>query len=238
MPSSLHRPRRNRRPPARGAHRTLTVGGAVRRAWDIGPLRRELVRRLVALCVAVSVATSTVVSHRQGLELAEAWGEVGAVLVVDEPVAAGEPLEGRVSPVHFPLRLLPDGSLAELPRDATASVDLGPGDVLTDRRTHRGPAGTDPGATGARALVPVALQGREGAAPAELTVDDAVDVIAPGGLTTTGEREPARVVASAAVVRSVDAAAVTLDVAADDVPGLADALLHGPVVLTVLTDES
>jgi len=179
----------------------------------------------------MTVATAT---HRHGLELADRWGATTTVLVLDSPVASGDPVLDHARAVEAPVELVPDGHLEALPADARAAIDLGENEILTRRRVR---VGGDRGTTGPgrhRALVPVPLHGRDGAAPAELAVDDVVDVIAPGAPTAAGGRGPARSVAAGALVRSVDAAAVTLEVATSDVAELADALLGGPVVLTVV----
>lgn len=198
------------------------------------PNRRAAIRRGGALLVAIAVLSVATTMHRRGLELVDRWGEVTPVLVLDSPVSAGERVRGHVHVAHAPSLLVPEGHLDQLPDGARATTDLVDGEILTRHRvrTDGDRNGTGPGHQ--RALVPVPLHGREGAAPSELAPGDVVDVIGPGPPTPAGGREPARTVAAGALVRSLDAAAVTLEVAAADVPGLADALLGGPVVLTVV----
>lgn len=220
---------------ARSAHRPRPTRG--RRALGLlrtSPNRRAAMRRGAALLVAVTVLSVAASTHRRGLELADRWGEPTRVLVLDAPVPAGELVLGHVRAVQAPSPLVPAGHVDELPPDARAATDLVDGEILTRRRLRvdgdRDPTG--PGEQ--RALVPVPLHGREGSAPSELAAGDLVDVIGPGAPTASGGREPARTVATGAVVRSLDVAAVTLEVASRDVAGLADALLGGPVVLTVV----
>ncbi len=216
-----------RNPSPTGARRVL-------RTLIAPPNRRAALRRGGALLLAVAVMSLAASTHRRGLDLAQRWGETAPVLVLDAPVSAGEPLDGRVRAVSAPSALVPDAHLEVLPPGARAAIDLGRGEILTAPRLHDD-GEPDPGGPGhQRALVPVPLHGRDGGAPSELTPGDVVDVIGPGAPTPGGGREPARTVAAGTLVRSLDADSVTLEVAAVDVPGLADALLGGPVVLIVV----
>jgi hypothetical protein len=177
---------------------------------------------------AVALVTAVVVARLAAGAAAERnrWGEVRTALVVTERVAAGDDLAGRVTTRSLPVAVLPQGSLAALPRTAVAAADLVPGELVLAHRL-----------TGRSALAARLPRGTRGIAiptadglPVE--PGDRVDLLATLDTGETGS-EPTVVVARDAVVLSAEEDAVT--VAVDDAAAarVAYALAVGAVTLVL-----
>lgn len=110
----------------------------IRAVWAPSLIRRLLRHRLVWATAAVMVAlvTSMALSARaRAVEAARAgWGTTTTVVIVDAPVAVGEPLEGHVSEHEIPVAMVPDGAVATVPATGRAKVALFPGEILMQQR--------------------------------------------------------------------------------------------------------
>ncbi len=204
------------------------------------PVRRVLRPRSLALWALTAVAaivTGTTV--RATLARAEADGVAARprpALVVTAPIAAGEALTDANTAIRTrPAGDLPEDALAERPVDASASIDLVPGEVVLTARLA--PAGLSPAA----ALLPAGYRGlavpqTEGGLP--VTPGDRVDVVALGSLDLAADPGAARAGAAGAsvhtgVVVAVGEEAVVVGVPAGEVPALAAALADGRVQLAL-----
>ncbi len=198
---------------------------------------------------ALALVTLVVVrsSLAQGASLAERYGELRLVAVVDAPVAAGSVVErGDVRMERRPASTLPRGVPVGGPSGAaghTALVPLVPGEVLL--RSRLAPAGL----TGAAALLPagmraVAVPAGPGGSP-PVAIGDHVDVLATfsdgtGGSSVSGDSPassgpPTVVVAANARVLALDdeADSVTVAVPPADLPALAYAITAGVITLAL-----
>lgn len=168
------------------------------------------------MAVGVLRVTASVGSARA------AWTGGEAVVVVRRAVAAGErPAQGDVRVEHRPAAAIPVDAVPSLPEDAVATIDLGPGTVLTGAMLHQGTRSDT-----ARALPSgrVAVVVSTGELPRLASRGDVVDVASP---TWDGP------VATRAEVLAVDDEAVTLAVDESDAAATATASLAGPVALVL-----
>lgn len=187
-------------------------------------LRRWLVVAALAGLSGQAVAASVDAARRAE----RSWGATRPVLVTAGPVARGGTLTGQVREVAWPVALVPDGALADLPPEARAAARLGRGVPLTAEVL----ATTEPDGGRARVAVP--------AGPAALPVvdGDVVDVwsTAAGGFTasgTPGRARTDRVARSAVVVDVVaDGQVVVVAVRPQEAEAVARAVGSATVVLT------
>jgi Flp pilus assembly protein CpaB len=198
-----------------------------------------LARRYWIAIGIVALAAGGLVSRANAAASAasERWGPGTPVLVVTEPVGAGERLAEALEVERWPQELVPAAALLEVDSDDRAATDLdpgtpvtaaslaSPGDGIAERRLVAVPTGPD-------------------ALPLE--PGDRVEVWAAGGPTEapglegTDEDRPAADGAPAPSpiatgrVDDVLDEQVVLAVTASAVPRLADALAAGPVLLAGL----
>jgi hypothetical protein len=142
-------------------------------------LRRWLLA--VALAVTTAAVIGSVVDRAQAVR--HRWGPTRAVLVLDHPVDAGDPLAGASAPARWPAALVPDGALAHLPAGARAAAPATAGSPLTRAAV----ASDDPGTGSGRRRVALPA----GSARLPLQRGDRVDVwattdpsLTDGGLAT------------------------------------------------------
>lgn len=130
---------RRRRRAAAGTGRR---GRSLRAIWAPSLVRRVLRRRAAWWALAAILAvigTLQVQSQRASLVAARAeWGATEPVLVVDRPVAVGEPLLGAVSPHELPVAMIPEQAARRLPAGSVAKVALHRGEVLVAGRITGG----------------------------------------------------------------------------------------------------
>jgi Flp pilus assembly protein CpaB len=170
---------------------------------------------LTGLLVSRAMAAAESARHR--------WGETRPILVAERARAAGEPLHGATRTVRWPVGLVPDGALADVPPGALAAGPVDAGAPVTRALVA---SGDDDGRR--RVALPM------GGAPLPLDPGDRVDVwattdpsLGDGGLTT-------RRLATGAVVASADHAAVVVAVAPDEVADLAEAAALATITLVAV----
>lgn len=109
-----------------------------RRAWAPS-LTRRIARNRVVGGVAVVLLSALVIIQVEGrwsaaVEAQQSWGAATSVLLVREPVLAGDPVLGSLELVDRPAAMVPDGAVAQASPGARAAVDLVAGEiVLADR---------------------------------------------------------------------------------------------------------
>lgn len=175
---------------------------------------------IVAIATAALVAQVVVRAE----QTRSRWGTRRAVLVVDQPVAAGQPVGDALRVEGWPAGLVPAGSFDQLdavPDGATASGPLAPGLPLTDV------AVTTAHDVAARPRVAVPA----GLAVLPLSTGDTVEVwaTAVGAGSTTGPTT--RQVTGGATVVSTDDETVVLSVEAEDIGEVAEAAALATVTL-------
>jgi Flp pilus assembly protein CpaB len=163
------------------------------------------------------------------------WGTGRPVVVMVDPVAAGNEIEADDVEVRsLPPAALPRSALSEPPVGRVATADLYPGEVLVEGRV------APEGRTGAAALLPTgtrALAVPTGPGTPPLRVGDTVDLLATyDPLLFDPTATPANadgMVVSGALVIDVSEGAVTVAVDPDDAPDVALALAQGAVTLAL-----
>lgn len=179
-----------------------------------------------ALVLIAAVATATLVGQVvvRAEQARSRWGSRRTAVVVDRPLAPGEPIGDAVRLEPWPLALLPAGAFTAVdavPAGATAAGPLAPGTPLTDV------AVTDPAGAAVRPRVAVPT----GLAVLPLSPGDSVEVWATvvGSTGATGP-ETKRVTAGASVV-GTDDETVVLAVDADDIEAVTEAAALATVTL-------
>ena len=186
---------------------------------DPRSLRRWAFVLITALVTSALVAQVVVRAERSR----DRWGARRAVLVVDRPVAAGDPVGDALRVEDWPVALVPDGTFERLdavPAAATAAGPLAPGVPLTEVAVSAPPDVAER----PRVAVPAGL------AVLPLSAGDTVEVwatvvVGPGSGPTT------RPVAHQATVMSADDETVVLSVESDDVGRVAEAAALATVTL-------
>jgi hypothetical protein len=183
----------------------------------VAATRLVLARRpwLYWAIVTVLAAGVAVAVHEQSSALDAArsdWGTTRAVLVATRSLRPGEPIETRR--VEFPIPMLPEGALGDLPEGATLSQRVGVGEVLTDVDIS---ASSGPAARAERGTAVVAIPD----APSRTShIGLAVMVVAEG-----------RVLASSARIVEVDESVSFVAVPTAEAPAVAAAAQAGLVTL-------
>ena len=186
---------------------------------DPAALRRWLLVAALAagtgLLVSRAVASAESARHR--------WGDTRTIQVAARARAAGEPLAGAARPERWPVGLVPEAALAEVPPGARAAGPIDAGAPLTAALVAEA---DDAGRR--RVAVPV------GTAPLPLDAGDRVDVwattdpsVGDGGLET-------RRLAAGAVVAWADHVSVVVAVAPDEVADLAEAAALATITLVAV----
>ncbi len=204
------------------------------------PLHRQLrtdaaaVRRWL-LVVALAAATATLVAHSvsRGLEEKERWGSTRAVLVTTTPVDARHHLDGAVRVEEWPVALLPDDAVAELPAGARALAPLPRGLPLTEGAIRPDPLTGDEDGGRTRVAVPL------GPASMTLREGDVVDLWSTRDPSLT---EPAadrttrthRVAVAAVVVGEASERSVTVAVRSGEAEDVVEALALATVTVAAV----
>lgn len=209
---------------------------------SLRPLRPRLPRRallwyLAAAALALTTGLAVQGALARASEAEAAYGRTRAVVVVTRAVEAGQAVVAAdVEVRRWPQALAPDGALGAAPTEATALVDLVPGEALLAHRL------SDDGASGPAALldpgqravpVPLAVPGLP------LSPGDRVDVLAggaPGGGPAGDlpvDLGAADVVAADATVVGLTEEVVVLAVERTAAADIAAALTQGPVVVAL-----
>lgn len=191
---------------------------------DPGSLRRWVLVLIVAVATAVLVTQVVVRAERSR----NRWGARRSVLVVDQPVATGDPVSDAVRVEQWPATLVPEASFERLdavPAGAAAAGPLGPGSPLT----HVAVAAPHDVASRPRVAVPTGL------AVLPLSTGDTVAVWSTVVAAYPGAGPTTRSVTEGATVVSADNDTVVLSVDAGDVEVVAEAAALATVTL-VATD--
>lgn len=184
---------------------------------------------VAALGLAALTGSLTTRALRSADAAVARWGDTAAVMVVLEPVAAGQAVtDTDVARRSVPRALLPRGALADRPGGRVALVDLVAGEILLEQRLAGG------GRHGPAALLgpderAVAITATTGERP-RLAANDLVDLV---GVPADGSAPS--VLARRARVLDVDdqTGAVTVAVPRAAVIGVAQALERGRVVVAL-----
>lgn len=201
--------------------------------WPRRVAADPLARRYWVAVGIVALAAGALVSRADATARAasERWGPSRPVLVVAEPVGAGERLADALEVERWPEELVPATALLEVGPDDRAAADLDPGAPVTS-------SAVAPRGSGAPERRLVAVPTGPDALPVE--PGDRVEVWAGGGAAgapgfegPTDEAGGLEDVGPVAVGRIDDVLdeQVVLAVPVGDVPGLAAALAAGPVLL-------
>lgn len=181
---------------------------------------------VLVLALLTGAAVSRLASQAAAAE--RRLGTTGPALVAVRALRPGERLTSAVVRVEQrPAAQLPERALTHIPRDASASGPVAPGEVLTDVRLEaRSGASTEGTVTMA---VPL------GDAPLMLRSGDRVDVFATydPSLAPAQSSSTSRVVERAAVVRSGHAS-VTIAVRPQEATTLATALARSTITLALV----
>lgn len=234
---AVRRPRRN------ASRRTALLAalpdrpGRPSSLWS-RPGRRALVRRAVALGLALGVAW--VVGDELGAARAErtGWGTSARVAVTTRPVGSGDELgPGSVELRDLPVALVPPSALRSIPSGRRTAGAVAEGEVLVAERLRPEGTGRIGSTVGDRDRVAIAVPLGPTATPVE--PGDLVDVVAPDTTATTAEDAgpvtlAGHTVAERATVLQVDDGTATLGVHRSDGSAVADAALGGLVVLVVV----
>ena len=185
-------------------------------------------RRSYWLVVAVAAAiTGLVVAAIAGLAGGgPSLGELTPVIVVIQPIEAGEPLsEHNTEARRYPALTLPSDAVAALNGDEVASAAYHPGDVVTEARLGGLPIGdrTEVAIPAHTALPPLA--------PGDL-VDVLVTLPIPGDGGT--QAQATLTVATAAVVTDTAEHAVTIAVTEQELLPVASAVIQGSITLALV----
>ena len=213
------------------------------------PSRRQLARRprqRVAIALRrqpivfwvltlASAGSAFVVLHGAldaAAEGADTYGSLVPVVVAATDMHPGHVVGGTdVEVVRLPSRLVPPGSLDELPVGEVVRHTILAGEAVAGRRL------APDGAVGIAALL---LEGERAVAiplpthRAPLVVGQVVDVLATTDPTSAGARGATSVVAEAAVVIAVDEGGITVAATADDAVRIATALSTAVVTVAVV----
>lgn len=191
-------------------------------------VRRWLLVVVLAGCTAVAVGRSIAAG-----EAARArWGETSPVLVVVAPVAPHDPFDGKLASRRWPVLLVPDGAVADLPPGARAAGTLGVGMPVTQDAVLTPGA---PGDDAARIRVAVPL------GPGSLTVEEGrrVDLWSTVDPALTGAGEAGRirterVAEGAVVVAGSDDRRLVVAVEREEAEAVVEAVAVSTVTPTVV----
>jgi hypothetical protein len=200
----------------RSAPARSRVPRRLRLLLDPGALRYWAVVIVLAASLALLVARSV----GRAEAAVDGWGTARTVLVVNEPVAAGDRLAASVREARWPAALVPATARTEVAPGDRAAAALDVGAVLTDAAVR--PPDADPERRS------VAIEVAE--VPAPVAVGDRVDLWAPtpDGAGTGGD---ARRIAAAAEVLDRSDRALVVAVARDEVAAVAAATADGRIVV-------
>ncbi len=189
---------------------------------------RALRRWVLVLIAAVTTAALVAQVVVRAEQTRARWGARQTVLVIDRPLAAGDPLTDALRVEDWPLALVPDGSFDNpdaLPDGATASGPLASGTPLTDVAV----LAPDDASPRPRVAVPTGL------AVLPLSAGDTVEVwatVVAGGLDGgPGGGSGTRRVTGGATVVGADDETVVLTVDERDVAEVAEAAALATVTL-------
>jgi Flp pilus assembly protein CpaB len=202
-------------------------------------VRRAVRHRLWAGLVAVLVAAVVLSALERAERGHAAWGRTVDVVVARHDLDAGELIgPAGVSVERWPVGLVADGALHELPSDRRLASGVRAGELVVDRRL----APPDSGPTGAglaRGEVVVSLP--LGSPPAAPAPGDHVDIYAPdGGIVPMTDpsagalRSAATRLATRSRVLAVRPDAVDVAVDPTEAQDVAAAVLGGMVALVVV----
>ena len=185
-------------------------------------------RRSYWLVVAAAAATTgLVVAAIAGLAGGgPSLGELTPVVVVTQPIEAGEPLnEYNTEARRYPALTLPDHAVSALNGDEVASAALHPGDVVTSARLGGLPIGD---------RTEVAIPAHTALPP--LAPGDRVDVLVTLPISNENgtQSQATLTVASAAVVTDKAEHAVTIAVTNEELLPVASAVIQGSVTLALV----
>ncbi|MEO6987377.1 MAG: SAF domain-containing protein [Aquihabitans sp.] len=187
---------------------------------DPRSLRRWVLVALAATVTAFMVAQVVVRAEHARTR----WGTRQTVLVVADPVPAGQPVGPALRAEEWPIMLVPVGAFDRLdavPDGATALGPLAAGTPLTDVAV----TGAVDGATRPRVAVP------SGLAVLPLSVGDTVEVWATVVSVDPGAGPTTRRVTEGATVVTTDDETVVLTVEAHDIEAVAEAAALATVTL-------
>ncbi len=211
-----------------------------RRRWR-GPARRWRLLRLrrhptaywaaVGVCAALTaLVIGTLVTRADAAR--RRWGDAEPVVVATRGIEPGQAIgPGDVDVTHWPVALIPRGSLREVPEGQVVTVPLGVGEPVLSH--HLGGSGSG----GLAARLPPDSRGIAvpvGPAALALSPGDLVDVLATVDPSVSGGEDPTFAVAHGALVVDVREDTATIAVSVDDVPRVAFAVAHGIVTLALV----
>lgn len=202
-------------------------------------VRRAARRRLWAVLVAVLVAAVVLSALDRAERGRAAWGRTVDVMVARHDLDAGETIgPGAAALERWPVGLVAEGALHELPSGRRLAAPVRAGELIVDRRLAAADAGPT-GAALARDEVVVSLP--LGSPPAAPAPGDHVDVYAPQGGAVSLDDPSSGLVPTAAArlatrsrVLAVRPDAVDVAVRRAEAQEVAAAVLGGLVALVVV----
>jgi len=190
---------------------------------------RPVTRWFLTGLVVVVAATVVQRTSAGAADARHRWGDTRTVAVARHRIPIGAVIDGdAVTTQHWPVAVVPDGALADVPSGRTATAAIEAGEAVLAARV------APDGLRGAAALVPAgwrALAIPVAPTVIALAVGDHVDLVAGfdvAGATT--DRSPSLTVARDALVVAVDEQRVTVAVRDDEAERVAFAIVAGTVV--------